>query len=273
MKIKWIGRIAMLALGSALLFSSCVRERDYDIDLAQDETVGDFVYNDAFHIACDAATKGTGELLANYKAAGYCATLVHDTFSSPRTILVDFGTVNCMCNDGRTRRGKILVSYTLPYADSGNIISFNFDQYFVNDYHVMGTQVIENKGKNVLNQTYFSQDVQGKILSADTSIKDTLEFVAERKITWVAGEGTPMWFDDRYETVGFGHGWGVRHEYFAMNVTEPLVRDVLCRYYTAGKVELQPQGKALRTIDYGDGECDQDASVEINNKRFAFELK
>ena len=260
----------VLGLGAALALGSCVRERDYDTELAQDEALSEFVYNDAFHIACDAATKGTGELLANYKAAGYCATLVHDTFSTPRTISIDFGTAPCMCNDGRTRSGKILVSYTRPFADSGNYMQFQFDRYTVNGYLVMGAQSVENMGRNVLNQTYFTQKVEGRLIEADTSIKDTLYWKADRRITWVSGEGTPMWFDDVYETVGFGHGYGVRREYYAMNITKPLVREVLCRYYKSGKVELQPMGKALRITDFGEGECDSEGSVEINGKRFSF---
>jgi|688.fasta_scaffold190156_2 hypothetical protein len=271
-KNKLIVGIAILALSTSMIFTSCVRERDTDIELAKDEVIGDFVYSDAFHIASDASTKNTGENLANYKTTGYCASLIHDTMSSPRTMVIDFGALNCMCNDGRTRRGKILVAYTTHFSDSSNVINFNFENYFVNDYHVMGTQVVENKGHNLLGQSFFSQEVVGKILKADTSIKDTLQWNASRQMTWVAGEDTPMWFDDVYETIGTGNGRGVRYEYYAMNITQPLVREVMCRYIKAGKVELQPQGKALRTIDYGNGECDNQASAEINNKRYAVDL-
>lgn len=271
-KNKLVLGLTAFALSSSLFFSSCVRERDTDISMAKDGIVGDFVFDDAFHIVLDAATKSSGETLANYKTTGYCATLTHDTNSSPRSLIIDFGTANCMCNDSRNRRGKIIVSYTKRYADSGNIFSFSFDNYFVNDYQIMGTQVVENKGRNVLAQTYYTQLVEGKIMSADTSIKDTLKWNAEREITWVEGESTPMWFDDIFETVGKGNGRGIRNEYYAMNITKPLIREAMCRFIKGGRVELQPQGKALRTIDYGDGDCDNQASVEINSKRFAVDL-
>lgn len=271
-KIKWLAGIAGVVLSASMLLSSCVRERDYNIELAKDETIGDFVYSDAFHIVCDASTKSTGETLANYKTTGYCATLTHDSVSNPKSLIIDFGNVNCLCNDSRSRRGRIVVNYTTKFSDSGNVITFNFDNYFVNDTRIMGTQVVENKGKNILGHTFFTQMTEGKLLKADTTIKDTLFWNADREITWMEGEGTPMWFDDVYETVGTGYGWGVRHEYYAMNITKPLIREVMCRFIKGGKVELQPQGKALRTIDYGNGECDNQASIEINAKRFAIDL-
>lgn len=271
-KTKVLAGIAIGMLSASLFISSCVRERDYNIELAKDATLGDFVFSDAFHIACDASTKSSGETLSNYKTTGYCATLTHDSLSTPKSIVIDFGNSNCMCHDNRTRRGKILVNYTTKFADSGNVITFNFDQYFVDDNRIMGTQTIENKGKTILGHTFFTQAVEGKMLKADTTIKDTLIWNAEREITWVSGEGTTMWFDDVYETVGTGYGWGVRREYYASNITKPLIREVLCRYIKGGKVELQPQGKALRTIDYGNGECDNQASIEINAKRFSIDL-
>lgn len=58
-----------------------------------------------------------------------------------------------------------------------------------------------------------------------------------------------------------------------MTITKPLVKEVLgCRYFTQGKIEMQPQGKALRVMDYGDGSCDNDATVTLNNKVFNIKL-
>jgi len=34
-----------------------------------------------------------------------------DTISQPHTLTVDWGNTNCDCNDGKTRRGKIVTTY------------------------------------------------------------------------------------------------------------------------------------------------------------------
>lgn len=262
-------RAILPMLIATLTISSCVRERDTDTGMAAGLAMHEFVYHDASDLADDAATKNTGENLSNYKTRGYCATLTHDKASG--TIVIDFGAANCMCNDGRNRRGKILVSYTGNYADSGSVHTITFDQYFVNDYHVMGTTVVENKGKNGAAQPYFSSTVAGKMLKP--GFPDTLYYDAQRTITWLQGSDTPVWGDDIYSITGLGSGRDEKRAFYAMNITEPLIKDVLgCRYFVRGRIEMQPQGKALRTLDYGEGTCDRDATVTINNKVYRIQL-
>ncbi|MBU3676234.1 MAG: hypothetical protein FGM54_03505 [Chitinophagaceae bacterium] len=271
--MQTISKLVFLAVVLIGFSTACVRERDTQIDMAKDVVIGDFVYSDAFLMACDASTKSSGETLANYKTTGYCAVLSHDTLSMPRQMVIDFGNVNCMCNDGRTRRGRILISYTGEhFADSGNVITFNFENYFVNNSHIMGEQTVVHQGANLLEQPYFNQTVSGKYLRADTSFKDTVRFNADRVITMVSGNGSPMWLDDAYEITGSASGRGMNNEYFAMNITKPLQRRVDCRYISGGKEDLQPQSKALRLMNYGEGDCDNQISIEINGKRYAFEL-
>lgn len=271
--MQTISKLVFIAVVLIGFSTSCVRERDTQIDMAKDVVIGDFVYSDAFLMACDASTKSSGETLANYKTTGYCAVLSHDSLSMPRTMVIDFGNTNCMCNDGRTRRGRILISYTgQKFVDSGNVITFNFENYFVNNAHIMGEQTVVHQGKNLLDQAYFNQTVAGKYLRSDTSFKDTVRFNADRVITMVAGEGTPMWLDDAYEISGSANGRGMNNEYFAMNITQPLQRRVDCRYINGGKEDLQPQNKALRLLNYGEGECDSQISVEINGKRYSISL-
>ena len=255
----------------ALLASSCVRERDTDTSMASELVMHEFVYHDASDLADDAATKHTGENLSNYKTSGYCAVLTHDTNSNPRTIVIDFGSVNCMCNDGRNRKGKILVSYTGHYSDSGSIHTITFDNYYVNDYLVMGTNVVENKGLNSASLPYFISTVNGKMIKPGEL--DTLYFQANNTITWVQGNTTPIWGDDIYQISGTGSGRNAQQAFYAMTITEPLVKEVLgCRYINKGKIDIQPQGKALRVIDFGDGTCDNDATVTLNNKVYNIKL-
>lgn len=263
---KLIYLLGILYIVSA---SSCVRERDTDTTLAAELAMHEFLFLDAASLADDAATKKTGENLSNYKTRGYCATITHDEIN--RQIIIDFGLVNCMCNDGRNRHGKIWVDYTGNYEDSGSIHSITFDNYFVNDHQVFGSNVVENKGKNSLGQTWFTSNIDGKVLQP--LVVDTLYYHANREIAWTEGESTPVWGDDVYEITGTGSGKNALKTFYAMTITEPLIKKVVqCRFYSKGKIEMQPQGKALRTIDFGDGTCDKDATVTFNNKVFHISL-
>ena len=264
-------QICVLISLTIVLFSACVRERDTDTIMAGDVAMHEFLFHDAADLADDAATKNTGDNLSNYKTRGYCAVLTHDTNSNPRTIVIDFGVANCMCNDGRTRQGKIMVSYTGRYADSGSIHTITFDNYFVNNYHVMGSNVVENKGLNASSKPYFNSTIDGKVMKP--GVADTLYYQANKTITWTEGSTTPIWGDDIYEITGNGSGQNEFKTYYAMTITQPLIKEVLgCRFINKGRIEMQPQGKALRTIDFGNGKCDNDATVTINNKVFNIKL-
>ncbi|HNB81033.1 MAG TPA: hypothetical protein PLP14_02980, partial [Chitinophagaceae bacterium] len=161
-----------------LALTSCVRERDNDTTMASELAMNEYVYHDASCLADDAASKLTGQNLSNYKTRGYCATLTHDTFNNH--IIIDFGPQNCMCNDGRYRRGKVLVDYTLNYSDSGSVHTLTFDEYYVDNHLVMGSNIVENKGHNVLAHTWFKSTVDGKVLKP--GFDDTLYYKSNHTI-------------------------------------------------------------------------------------------
>ncbi len=272
-------KLKNIIIGVALFFTatictiSCVRERDTDTDIAEDNQLGEFIYNDALTIMDDASEKNTGETLSNYKTTSNCAVVTKTNVSGTTTIVVDFGAVNCLCTDGRNRRGKILLTHTGSYKDIGSVHEITFDNYFVNDNKVLGTKKITNMGKNTSNQTYFTLVTTGQVVKANSA--GTVSWNANRTRNMIAGEGTAQWGDDVYEITGKGTGINSNGINYATNITKPLIRNMplVCRFITQGTIEMQPQGKALRIIDYGTGACDNMATVTINNKVFNITLK
>ncbi len=263
--------LILLGFIGLVSFSSCVRERDTDTSYAVDQTTGEFLYNNALDIVEDAATKQTGDLLDNYKS--FCTSVTHNNATMPRTITIDFGTSNCNSRDGRLRRGKILVSYTgNTFSDSLGTIEMSFDNYFVDEVQVFGPSTIVNNGRNLIAQPYQTITINGKFLKP--LVLDTIVWKADRTRTQTAGSTTPVWEDDIFEMIGTGNTLNEYKIYSATNITNPLIYTrVLCKHINKGKVELQPQGHALRTINYGEGDCDNDATVIFNSKSFNIKLK
>lgn len=275
MKIQQI-KIALFALvlASSLFIISCNRNKDKnndnDTEMSNDNALAEFSYNDALNIADEASTVNSGDNLGNYKTTSNCATVTKDTTTNPKTITIDFGATNCLCNDGRNRRGKILVSYTGKYKDAGSVHTISFDNYFVNDNQILGSKTVTNMGLNASNQSYFSIVVNGKIIKANTT--DSIVWNSNRTRTWTQGEATQTWMDDVYEITGNGSGQN-KNGTFTMNIINPLIKELSCKWFTAGKVEMQPAGKLLRTIDFGNGTCDNAATVLINGNTYNITLK
>ena len=192
-----------------------------------------------------------------------CANVSIDNISVPHRIIIDFGAADCLCFDGKYRRGKILVSYTGRYRDSGSTHTISFDNYYVNSYKVDGTQTVINNGFNNAGNIAFSIQVNSTITDTTGS---TLTYTSLRKREWVSGESTDGllgWRDDVYSITGTASGTAFSGGHFAANITSPLIVALNCRWVEKGAIEFKPDGKLTRTIDYGNGDCDNKATVSI----------
>lgn len=201
-----------------------------------------------------------------------CATITRDDVA--KTILIDFGTTNCTGNDGRDRRGKILVTYTGAYKAVGTVITITPDNYFVNDNQVEGSKVIKNLG-DTDGDTFieYQVTVNGTVTLADN--KGTITFAADKYREWVAGEATEERSDDEYNVWGTASGSHTDGKAYTAVVDEanPLHRIMGCRHWVSGILNLTPTGKATRSIDFGDGTCDDKAVVTVNGRTINITLR
>jgi hypothetical protein len=254
--------ILAISLFGILVTFACNRKekvKDMDTELAKDNTLAEGTFNDVLRIADDASETASGGNLGDYKTASNCATVTHDTLASPKTITIDFGSSNCLCNDNRYRRGKILISYTGQYKMAGSVHTIQFDSYFVNDHHVTGSKTVTNMGLNTANQTYFTIVVNGLIIK---STGDSISWNSTRTRTWTQGESTLVKADDVFEIIGSASGSKAGNS-FTMNILQPLQRKRDCQWISAGIIEMVPSTKPTRTINFGNGLCDNLATVTI----------
>lgn len=246
--------------------SSCKKDKtdkDDDVSAASENALAENTYADVHSLVDQAVdfktAKGIDSL--NFPLLSGCATITHDTIAIPHTILIDFGTTNCLCGDNRYRRGEVHVSYTGKYRDSGTVITVTFNNYFVNDNKVMGTKTITNLGKNTNGNWNYSIQVNGSILKSNGG---TVTWTSTRNREWIAGANTNTKWDDVYLISGSAAGTNANGKSFTVTITNPLRKEIGCKHFTSGIFDLNISGKATRTIDYGTGTCDALATVTIN---------
>ena len=262
-----------------ILLTSCRKDRnkisDNDTSVAADNSLAEGTYNDVHNIA-DEAANGT---LTSYLAANNsndkaylssCATVTNDTTVTPHLLTIDFGTVNCMCMDGRNRRGKINVSYSGRYKDSASVHTITFTNYFVDDNQILGTKTITNNGHNALGHLTFSIVVNGQIIKASGG--GTITWTSTRTREWIIGESTMVWSDDVYLITGSANGTSASGNSFTMVITSPLRKELSCHNIVSGALEVTPTGKYTRYVNFGSGTCDNIATVTINGNLYTFTL-
>lgn len=178
----------------------------------------------------------------------------------PKTVTIDFGT-GCLGRDGKYRKGKIVSVYTNPMVIPGAKVSTSFIGYYVDSFKIEGTHITENTSTPNM-QGWKVKVIDGKITNTNTnrwrkwnSIKDVLQ---------VAGNGTPHFpLDDIYKIDGAatssdsgGHTW-------SSLITESLMKKFSCPWIVKGMVRLNRDGRTA-LLDYGNGNCDNQAVIYIN---------
>jgi hypothetical protein len=260
---KGILWVFMIGIFGTLLLTSCRKDRELETDLtsAEDQSQGEMVYDQIFKQVDQAADD------AGLKKGGY-PIITKDTLSSPRTMTIDFGTTNYLCLDGNYRRGVILVSWTGRYRDQGTTIQIGFTDFFQNDNKVEGTKTITNNGENSEGNLSYSIVVNGKITTAEGLVHT---WNSNRTRVWIEGESTLTTLDDVYELTGTTNGTNRNGVNYIANITTKLLIKLACEWrIVSGVIEVTPEGKNLRKIDFGTGACDRLVTVTVNGKTKTF---
>jgi len=232
--------------------------------------------NDVISIADVAASTGNSNLRTTQTTLGGCATVTNDTSASPHVLTIDFGTANCMCLDMRNRRGKIIVTYTGRYKDSGSTHTITYGNYYVNDMQLTGHKTVTNKGTNSAGQAWYTVDVSDTLkISSDTSIS----WVGSRTRTWLEGYSTSDRSDDVYGIAGVTTLTRANGHVFTHTVSsaDPLRVALACRWIESGIVTVSSPSFAAgndRIIDYGYGGsgCDNKAKLTIGSHTYVINM-
>jgi len=248
-----------------------VKQIDQEAGVASDQSTLEKSFSDVQSIADEAGTTGSTNLrLLGGSVLGGCATVTHDTIAVPHTITIDFGTTNCLCQDGNYRRGEIIVSYTGHYKDSGSVHTISFSNYFVNDNQLTGTKTVTNMGANSSGQPYYNIQINGGVVLANNN--GTISWTTTRTRTWVAGYSTPQWNDDVYNVSGSGSITRANGNVVTVDITSPLVIALNCKWIEQGTVQVTPANGNARVLDYGTGTCDALATYTVNGHTYNITL-
>jgi len=266
-------------LSFGLLMSSCKKDadpivEDTDTSSAEYDALAENIFTDIGDISDEAYALMTG----NFKSTdddtifiGQCATISLDTAILPHELIIDFGEVNCLCRDGRYRRGKIINTFTGRYHEPGTVMTHGFDEFYVNDNKVEGSRVLTNMGYNEDGNLWFTIEIEGLITLSNNG--NTISWNASREREWIEGSNTWNRWDDVYLITGSGNGVRPSGSSWTKAIIVPLRKELVCRFIVSGSVEIIPENRPARLLDYGNGECDNIATVTINGRTHTIHLR
>jgi len=259
--------IAITALFVFLLTAACHKNKaaNEDTGYASDQSTAEKTFTDIQNISDQASVVSSGNQM-NYRTTAATSLGCATVYKSADSIVIDFGTVNCTCHDGRTRRGKIIVTYTGAYTDAGSIHTITFDNFYQNDNKITGQKTVTNMGHNSSGQPYFNIEVNGAVTLSGGG---TVSANWSRVRTWTSGYNTPSDFtDDVYSISGSGimiraNGTNVKVN---IPVSAPLIVSTTCKWIEAGTITFTLPGDIVRSLNYGTTPvCDNTAQLTLPN--------
>ncbi|MBS1779508.1 MAG: hypothetical protein JST70_09315 [Bacteroidetes bacterium] len=266
-------------MATVVVFMACKKDNNNNNNTPAVLQDDNFAMNDAMleqqfeevESFADQAFDGNAALKGESILGSSCAAITLDT--AKKTIVIDFGKNDCLCRDGRTRRGVVNISYTQKYKDSGSVHTIAFSEYFVNNNQVMGSKTITNRGHSIVGQPYVDIEVNGKMVLADN--KGTIGTTGSRVRTQVEGAGTAIATDDVFQITGSGVYTNAVGKTYISTVKAPLRKAVSCSWITDGVIEYRYDG-ITTTISFGkDGNapCDDQATVATSGASRTITLK
>jgi hypothetical protein len=274
-KVNLISGLIVFAF-FALMVTACKKDSNIELEdkaISQDDAYAESTFENVSDMADEAYDIGTGDNLKSFPGGRMflsdCATVTLDTTVFPRTMTIDFGEENCLCQDNKYRRGKIIITFTGRYFEPGTIITHNLEDYFVNDNSVEGTKVVTNMGENDNGNLYFTIEVTGIVEKEDGS---TFSWNSSRQREWIQGSDTHNRWDDIYLITGTASGIRPNGLTWEREIIKALRVELACRFIVSGTIELRPEDRPVRLLDYGNGDCDNEATVTVDGETYIIYL-
>ena len=271
----------VLLAGLTMIHIGCQKDEDPDpqqtnekeVDATKDDALADKLFSELTDITDEAMRNGDKaykSVVLDTIFMGPCVIVTIDTLSFPFTISIDFGATNCLCNDGKWRRGKINVQHSGPYWAVGTVITTTLDNYFVNEHQVLGTKTLTNQGLNTAGNPTWTVHVDGQIIKPNGGI---ITWVGDRMREWSEGHSTPfIWWDDTYMITGSHNVVASNGTTLSATIIQGLEFSLNCYWIKSGIIELQHSLLPLIELDYGPGTCDDDAIVTIDGTSYPIKL-
>ena len=266
-QLKLVFAVCMMFVG----LNSCQKDETAatvdEITLSQQETQTEETLADIDLLVDEAVDSNFSQLKsASIGSAVYltdCPVITVNKTATPQVLTIDFGTA-CTGKDGKVRSGKIIVTST-AFNTFPSVRNKSFDNYFVDGKKIEGTvtkTITKDQENNIRtavikeNITITFPDGEGKATrSADLTRQyqrnGLLNPLDNQIVSW--------------GTVEFTRISGVK---VTKTVTSqnPLVFKVACHHIVSGIVSVTTSDNRSWTLNYGDGACDNKATLTIGDK-------
>lgn len=261
-----------IALGLTLgAFNACQKDESSqiidEIALSQQETQTEESLADVDLIVDEALDLNLGQLksasIINSVYLNDCPIITVNKNAAPQVVTIDFGT-SCTGKDGKIRSGKIIVSSD-SFATFPSVRDKSFDNYYVDGKKIEGSIVktITKDQENNIRTAVLHEDITITFPDKEGSAHRVANLTRQYQRNILAN------LEDNqivsWGTVEFTRISGVKLTK-TITAENPLVFKVACHHIVSGIVSVTTSNNRSWTINYGNGDCDNLATLTIGGK-------
>jgi hypothetical protein len=286
MKTKFLLFVSMLSIA---FFISCSSNETVDVT-ATSKTISadDAVVNSEIDASVDDVSVIVEDQFSIEQSAGAktsapikrmlppCASVTRDLANDIYTKTIDFGTVGCAMPNGNILKGKIIISFSKNSTTPTKTISYTLEGFYHNGSLIEGSKTITRE----LEKSDLLADIH-PITTHAIELKITKSYgkvytrIGTRVREMVGGfETIGDWEDNVFKVWGSNITTFPNGSKYSSTIKTPLLITASCKmpFPVNGIVDIN-KNDVLATLDYGNGECDNLATMTTNGESKVIELK
>jgi hypothetical protein len=264
---------------------------------AEAEDVFNGIFDDVIGVNSDVGIGGTGLFMRN-RASNYetpaidartsnidpapaCLNITIATSGTanapfPITITFDFGS-GCTGPDAHSRKGKIIVKYTDRLLRPNAIATLQFENFYIDSIQVDNSTTFKIANTGTQDKFQFTIDIDAKLSKTNGNYT---QWHSHKVITQIQGNITSTPLDDIMQIEGNASGKVKRNDLavaWKAEITDPLIKKFICRWISRGTVKigresLSANSQWIGVLDYGNGNCDNRATLTLNGMAYQITL-
>jgi hypothetical protein len=237
-----------------------------EIELSQQETLAEQALAD-IDLLVDEALDANFLLLKSSSIdnayLGECPVVTVNKTANPQVMTIDFGN-GCTGKDGKMRSGKIIVTST-SFNTFPSVRDKSFENFYVDGNKIEGsmTKTINKDQENNIRTAVITENVtitfpEGK--GKATRVVNQTRQYQRNKLMNPADNQVTSWGNVEFTRIS-----GVKVTK-TVSAEKPMVFKVSCHQIVSGVVNVTTSANRSWTIDYGDGTCDNKATLTVGDK-------
>ena len=249
---------------AALIVTSCQKSEPLEetsLEAADDVALSEALFDDAFFSleVASVLAENTRKSATVIDTCPVVTVTFPEQTAWPVNVVIDYGET-CTRWDGVICSGQIIITISAPRSETGSVRSLTFEDYYVNGAKVEGTYTVTNLGLNDNENPVFSVMLAGGQITFPDEKTITREFDRERE--YIAGYST-WWiiWDDVCLITGSASGTNLDGTAYNLSVISALEWQAACRFLVSGSIQFDIDGIDPFVLDYGDGDCDANATL------------